>query len=138
MVTVPFLGVIAAGEPIPVPSSDTWVNASEETVDIPQYLARGKDQLYALQVKGTSMIDALIDDGDIVLMQHTNTAEDGEMVAVWLKDQEEATLKRIYREPRRIRLQPANCQMKPLYQDPENIEVQGKVIGVIRKVETAD
>jgi repressor LexA len=138
LMTVPLMGTIAAGEPIPIPSSDTWDTAPEEEVDIPRELAQGKKEVYALRVKGASMIDALIDDGDIVLMQHTNTAEDGEMVAVWLKDQEEATLKRIYRESGRIRLQPANSQVKPLYQDPENVEVQGKVIGVIRKIELAD
>ena len=80
------------------------------------------------------MIDALVDDGDIVVMEATSTADDGQMVAAWLTDREEATLKRLYREPGRIRLQPANQRMKPIYVDPDNIEVQGRVIAVLRKV----
>jgi repressor LexA len=80
------------------------------------------------------MIDALVDDGDIVLMQQANTAEDGEMVAVWLKDEQEVTLKRIHREPGRVCLKPANRQMEPLYHQPENVEIQGKVVGVLRKL----
>lgn len=132
--TVPLLGTIAAGEPIPVPSADTWTTAAEETLELPRYLTRGLERLYALKVKGTSMIDALIDDGDIILMQQSNTAKDGEMVAVWLKDKQEVTLKKIYREPERICLQPANQLMKPLYARPENVEIQGKVIAVVRKL----
>jgi repressor LexA len=80
------------------------------------------------------MIDALIDDGDIVLMQQVNTAETGEMVAVWLKDEQEVTLKRIYFEPGRICLKPANRFMEPIYQRPDNVEIQGKVVAVIRQV----
>ena len=80
------------------------------------------------------MIDALIDEGDIILMQQATSAKDGEMVAVWLKEEQEVTFKRIYREPERIRLQPANRQMEPIYCKPENVEVQGKVIGVVRKL----
>lgn len=131
---VPLLGTIAAGRPIPVPTEDTWVTTPEETIELPLELTRGLEKLYALRVKGTSMIDALIDDGDIVLMQHSNTAEDGEMAAVWLKDEQEVTLKKVYREPGRIRLQPANKLMKPIYSRPENVEIQGKVVGVLRKL----
>jgi repressor LexA len=80
------------------------------------------------------MIDALINDGDIVLMQQAATADDGEMVAAWLKAEEETTLKKLYREPDRIRLQPANATMEPIYADPGNVEIQGKVIGVIRQI----
>jgi repressor LexA len=134
---VPVLGTIAAGESIPVPSSDTWHTLPEETLDVPNQLVAGKENVYALRVKGSSMIDALIDDGDLVLMQQARTAESGEMVALWLKQEQEVTLKRIYQEPGRVRLQPANRQMQPTYHDPHNIEVQGKVIGVIRKFEPA-
>ena len=80
------------------------------------------------------MIDALIDDGDIVLMQQTSVADNSEMVAVWLKNESETTLKRFYREPGRVRLQPANVQLDPIYANPDNVEVQGKVIGVIRRL----
>ena len=132
---VPLLGQIAAGEPIPVPSADAW-NPMDwaETVEISAGMVRGEKEVFALKVKGTSMIDALINDGDVVLMQSTNTVEDGEMAAVWLKNREETTLKRVYREGARIRLQPANVQMQPLYAEPENVEIQGKVLGVIRRV----
>ena len=80
------------------------------------------------------MIDALIDDGDVVLMQQTNTAEEGDMAAVWLKDREEVTLKKFYRERERIRLMPANRFMEPIYCQPENVAIQGKVVGVLRKL----
>jgi repressor LexA len=80
------------------------------------------------------MIDALINDGDIVLMQYINTVESGEMAAVWLRAEKEATLKKVYPETGRIRLQPANNRMKPIYTEPHNAEIQGKVIAVIRKL----
>ncbi len=132
---VSIIGQIAAGEPIPVPSPDTWdVTASSETLEVTEELTRGKQGIYALRVKGLSMVDALINDGDIVLMQYVNVVENGEMAAVWLKAEKEVTLKKVYREPERIRLQPANSQMKPIYVDPDNIEIQGRVIGVIRQV----
>lgn len=131
---VPLLGTIAAGKPIPVPTSDTWTVIPEETLRLPEDLTQGKDNIFALKVKGTSMLDALIDDGDIVLMEQASTANDGEMVALWLKNEQEVTLKRIYRNSDKLRLQPANKQMSPIYQDPGNVEIQGKVIGVIRKL----
>jgi repressor LexA len=134
MVPVPVIGHIAAGRPIPVPTSDTWEMEPLDTVDVSSELARDKENIFALRVKGTSMIDALINDGDVVLMQQAATADDGQMVAAWLKAEGETTLKKLYREPGRIRLQPANSQMKPIYADPNNVEVQGKVVGVIRQM----
>lgn len=132
---VPVIGKIAAGEPIPVPAPDTWdVTASSETIDIPEDMTKGKTDVYALKVKGQSMIDALINDGDTILMQHVNVVENGEMAAVWLKAEKEVTLKKLYREKGRIRLQPANSQMDPIYAEPDNVEVQGKVIAVIRQM----
>ncbi|UCD08357.1 MAG: repressor LexA [Dehalococcoidales bacterium] len=132
---VPVIGQIAAGEPIPVPAPDTWdVTAFSETMDVPEDLTKGKTDIYALKVKGQSMIDALINDGDTVLMQHVNVVENGEMAAVWLKAEKEVTLKKLYREKGRIRLQPANSQMNPIYAEPDNVEVQGKVIAVIRQM----
>lgn len=133
VVPVPLLGSIAAGKPIPVPSSETWRSEVLETLDLTGELTEGKE-VYALRVKGVSMIDALVDDGDIVLIQPTSTAEDGDMVVVWLKEEQEVTLKRIYRELGQIRLQPANPLMKPVYYKPDNVEIQGKVIGIIRKL----
>lgn len=131
---VPLLGTIAAGEPIPVPTSETWATIPEETIPLTDELVLGRENVYALRVKGTSMIDALIDDGDIVLMQKASTVDDGELAAVWLKNQQEVTLKKIYREGARIRLQPANRAMKPSYQDRDNVEIQGRVIGIIRTI----
>ena len=134
MALVPVIGYIAAGEPIPVPASDTWEMEPLDTVEVSSELTQGKEGVYALRVKGTSMIDALINDGDIVLMQQAATAEDGEMVAAWLKAEGETTLKKLYRERNRIRLQPANSTMEPIYAVPANVEVQGKVVGVIRQI----
>jgi len=131
---VPLRGVIAAGAPIPVPESENWSAGAEEVLNLARDLVGDSPNLFALRVRGRSMIDACIMDGDIVVMQATNAAPDGEMVAVWLKDEHEVTLKRIYREANRVRLQPANRQIEPLYVDPANVEVQGRVVAVIRKV----
>jgi len=132
---VPIIGYIAAGEPIPVPTPDTWdVTASSETLGVTADLTRGKEGVYALRVKGSSMVDALINDGDIVLMEYVNVVENGEMAAIWLKAEKEATLKKVYAESGRIRLQPANTQMQPIYAEPDNVEIQGRVIAVIRKL----
>jgi repressor LexA len=133
-IKVPLLGYIAAGQPIPVPQSDAWHEEPLETLELPADMASARDNIYALKVKGLSMIDALIDDGDIVIMQATNTVDNGETAAVWLKSEQEVTLKKVYRERDHIRLQPANSQMEPMYHDPENVEVQGRVIGVVRSL----
>ena len=132
---IPVIGTIAAGEPIPVPDTDSWdVTAAADTIEVTRDLTRGRENVYALKVKGTSMTDALINDGDIVLMQYASAVENGEMAAVWLKSEREATLKKFYAEAGRIRLQPANSRMKAIYADPDNVEVQGRVIAVIRQV----
>ena len=128
------LGTIAAGEPIPVPTSDAWATIPEETLQLTKEVTQGKKDVYALKVKGISMIDALVDDGDVVLIQQISTVEDGEVAAVWLKIGKEVTLKKVYHEAGRIRLQPANRQMEPMYYKPEDVEIQGRVIGVLRKL----
>jgi len=133
-VYVPLIGTIAAGEPIPVPDSGTWGSAAGESIEVTRDLIRSREGVYALKVKGQSMLDALINDGDIVLMQSINAVENGEMAAVWFKAEKEATLKKFYAEGGRIRLQPANSQMQPIYAKPENIEIQGRVIAVIRQL----
>ena len=134
-VSVPVLGVIAAGEPIPVPGADTWdETGTAETIALTNDVTKGRKGIYALRVKGRSMIDALINDGDIILLQNADAVENGDTVAVWLKEEKETTLKRVYREGDRVRLQPANSQMKPFYSKPENVEIQGKVIAVIRQL----
>ena len=133
-VLVPVIGQIAAGEPIPVPDDDTWDVTAAATVAVTEDLIGGRDGVYALKVKGSSMVDALINDGDIILMQSANVVDNGEMAAIWLKMEKEVTLKKFYAESGRIRLQPANSQMKPLYATPDNVEVQGRVITVIRRL----
>ncbi len=133
VVPVPIIGTIAAGQPIPVPTSDTWQTFDpDETLEVPPDMVSGGQNVYALRVKGNSMIDALVDDGDIVLMEPAPAARDGDMVAAWLKREQEATLKHLYRQGSRVRLQPANQAMQPIYTDADNVEVQGRVIGAIR------
>lgn len=135
-IMVPLVGQIAAGEPIPVPAAETWdvTAAAAETLEIGEDITRGRQGLYALKVKGLSMVDALINDGDIVLMQSASVVESGEMAAVWLKAEKETTLKKVYTETGRIRLQPANSLMSPIYVKPDNVEIQGKVVAVIRQL----
>ena len=129
MRTVPVVGQIAAGQPIPVPSADTWRQQDfEEEIEVTDQMTRGRENVFALRVKGTSMIDALVNDGDLVLMEQTSAWDDGDMVAVWLKDRQETTLKKIYREGPRVRLQPANAAMDPIYADARDVEVQGRVL----------
>ncbi|MFW6055879.1 MAG: transcriptional repressor LexA [Chloroflexota bacterium] len=131
---VPLLGTIAAGTPIPVPESENWTTEAEEILTLTREVVGDNRNLFALRVRGRSMIDACIMDGDIVIMEAVSTAVDGDMVAVWLKDEHEVTLKRIYRDGDRVRLQPANRQVDPLYVDPDNVEVQGRIVAVIRSL----
>jgi repressor LexA len=133
LMSVPLLGTIAAGKPIPVPSAETWTATAQDTIEVPSEITGGKN-VFALRVKGKSMIDAFIDDGDIVLFSPVSSVNNGEMVAVWLKNEKEVTLKRFYAQSGKIVLKPANQTMKPITQEPENVEIQGKVIGVIRKL----
>ena len=129
-VMVPVFGAIAAGEPL---MAFADAAEAEETLELPASMLPARtDGLYALRVKGQSMIEDLIDDGDVVLFQRRETANPGEMVAAWIKDPGEGTLKRFYPEGARVRLQPANSAMSPIYQDADNVEVQGVVVGVIR------
>ncbi len=136
LISVPIIGAIAAGSPMPVPEAAQWAAEDVETVSLPPELTpRQTEGLYALRVKGYSMIDALIDDGDLVVMEQTSNVENGRMAAVRLKLENETTLKRIYREGDRIRLQPANVQMEPIVVPADNVEVHGKVVAVIRRME---
>jgi repressor LexA len=127
-VPVPIIGTIAAGQPIPVPDESA---SYDDVVELAPEMTRGRDHVFALRVKGTSMIDALVNDGDLVILEATSSADDGDMVAAWLKREGEATLKKIYTDNGRIRLQPANSTMKPIFTEPENVEVQGRVLATI-------
>jgi repressor LexA len=121
---LPVLGEIAAGQPI-----EAYEDAAE-TLDVPRSL-QAREGSYVLRVRGKSMIDALIDDGDYVIVQPQATAHDGDIVVALLEDNG-VTLKRFFREKDRIRLQPANAEMEPIY--ASEVQVQGKVVGVIRKL----
>jgi repressor LexA len=134
VIQVPLLGRIAAGSPIPVPDSEYSPFGPEETVELTRDIVKDDKGIYALEVQGDSMIDALIHDGDIVLMKHQERVENGELAAVWLRDQEETTLKRFYLEGKRVRLQPANPMMQPMFYPADNVQVMGKVVCVIRHV----
>jgi repressor LexA len=136
---IPVLGRIVAGMPMPVPPSDFSYFDADSMVDVASSLLPGREKgsgdLFALEVQGDSMIDAMVYDGDIVIMKPTKEARNGEMVAVWLNDRDETTLKYFYLENGRVRLQPANPTMKPIYiDDPASVDIQGKVIMVIRQV----
>ena len=124
VVEIPLQGYVAAGDPIEAV-------VSRETVAVPESLT-GPRTTYALRVRGQSMIDEQIRDGDIVIVEDRKTAENGEMV-IALLDASEATLKTFHREKGRIRLQPANPAMEPIVVDGERVQVQGVVIGLMRR-----
>jgi repressor LexA len=138
---VPILGPIAAGLPLPEldPNISYMTDNEANAVDIARSLLPSKEKgenLFALEVKGESMIDAMINDGDIVVMKPASEARNGEMVAVWLPRDNEATLKYFFKEKDRYRLQPANPTMKPIYvKKSDPLEIKGKVVMVIRKME---
>ncbi len=125
-VQLPLLGAVAAGAPIEVAET-------AESVSVPQELVRRGDDHYVLRVRGSSMIDESIRDGDFVVVKSGRGADDGEMVIALLEGNS-ATLKRYYRErDGRIRLQPANPEMAPIYVHENDVTIQGVVVGVIRR-----
>lgn len=135
VVRIPIVGRIFASEPVPLPGTDSAIFSPDEAIEITSDLLSASEGLFALEVKGDSMIDAMVNDGDVVVMQQELDWRNGDMVAVWLKEREETTLKHIYREGNRVRLQPANPTMAPIIIDnPEELEVQGKVVLVIRQL----
>jgi len=123
-VELPLLGYVAAGAPIEA-------IATAETIAVPEDLV-GKRDTYVLRVKGESMIDEQIRDGDFVIVEDRKTAENGEMVIALLANSD-VTLKKFYRENGHVRLQPANPSMQPLLIPADQVQVQGVVVGVMRK-----
>lgn len=123
-VELPILGYIAAGQPI-----ETYTDPNA-TLEVAPFLISGNRKSYVLQVKGNSMIEDGILDGDYVIIEETNDANNGDIVVAML-DSGVVTLKRFYREPNRVRLEPANSEMKPIY--AINVQIQGRVVGLIRK-----
>lgn len=121
---IPLLGRIAAGTPVEAVQNPETLNFADFT---------GSPETFALEVRGDSMIDDHILSGDYVLVQRTDRVRDGEIV-VALVDGMETTLKRLYREPDgSYRLQPANAEMRPILVAPEQLQIQGRVLAVLRK-----
>lgn len=129
---VPLMGQIVASKPVSIDDSPRI----EDQIEVPPSLLGGYDpeEVFALQVKGDSMTDAMIAEGDIVLMRRQETAERGDMVAIWLRDKGETTLKYYYPEGEKIRLQPAHPTMDAIMVDALNCTIQGKVLSVIRQM----
>ena len=122
--TLPLLGYVAAGEPLEAV-------ITPEEISVPEnFLTRGKN--YVLRVRGDSMIDQHIEDGDYVIVEQREDARNGEMV-IALLDGENVTLKTFYRTGQRIRLQPANPQLQPLFVAEDRLKIQGVVVGIMRK-----
>lgn len=143
LLRIPIAGRIVASAPVPVPASDFNYYDAESSIEIARSLLPAKkvDGLFALEVQGDSMIDAMVNDGDIVVMSKVNSnaeAKNGDMVAVWLPSRDETTLKYFYKEADGYRLQPANPTMQPIYINKnEGLQIKGKVVMVIRKVDRA-
>ena len=123
-VELPMLGYVAAGMPIEAV-------ASNETISVPEDLV-GRRDTYVLRVRGNSMIDEQIRDGDFVIVEDRKSAQNGETVVALLSGSD-VTLKKLYRENGRVRLQPANPTMQPIFVEPDQVQVQGVVVGVMRK-----
>lgn len=131
---VPLIGQIVASQPVQIPEDMGHYYDADSQIDVPPTMLRGVDpaEVYALRVKGDSMIDAMIRNGDIVLFRRQNTAKDGDMVAVWLDERGETTLKYFFLEGERVRLQPAHPTMDPIFVDSKHCQIQGRVLSVIR------
>lgn len=135
LLRVPVLGSIAAGEPIMVEPRDA-ANA-DEWVELPEGFLRARGPLFALRVKGDSMIDASVLNGDVVILRQQQTAADGDMVAAWIEGDEETTLKYFYRDGHNVRLQPANPNpaYQPIVRPAEKVRINGLVVSVLRVLE---
>lgn len=132
-VRVPLYGQIAAGRPIQRPGIGEG-QLAYESIELTRDIVREPDNVYALQVRGDSMIDALVSDGDLVVLRAQQVAENGEMVAAWLPEREETTLKYFYLEDHQVRLQPANPAYAPIIVPADQVEIHGKVIAIIRRL----
>jgi len=130
VIQVPLLGYIRASEPLP-----PYDAFSEEMVELTLDIVREPELVYALRVQGESMRDASIHDGDLVVLRHQRTADPGEMVAAWLGPERGLTLKRFYPQGEYVRLQPANEAYEPIIVPAEEVEIQGKVIAIIRRLD---
>lgn len=135
LLRVPLVGSIAAGKPIDLPDTGYAIYDDEDMLELSSVMLGGRaNDLFALRVKGDSMIDAMVNDGDLVVMRRQKTAENGQMVAVWLKKDDTTTLKYFAHEGNRVKLTPANPTMQPFYVNAKDVEVQGRVVMVVRQV----
>jgi repressor LexA len=134
LLRIPLAGVIVASEPIGVGNGDFDTFDEEDAITLGKNLLPSKNtkDLFALRVIGNSMIDAMVNDGDIVVMRRGGEVQDGDMVAIWLTPDDTTTLKYFFHEGDRVRLQPANPTLKPIYVEPNSVTVQGKVMMVLR------
>lgn len=101
-------------------------------VDVPREILKSGKDLFALEVRGNSMVDAMIADSDIVVMEQADDVRNGDVAACWLEKEQEVTLKKVYFEKDKVRLQPCNPYMLPMYHDAANVRIQGKVVAVLR------
>jgi repressor LexA len=128
------IGTIFASEPVPVPEDYHYDDDDLIEVTADMLAGTDPDEAFALRVKGDSMVDAMIREGDIVVFRRQETAKNGDMVAVWLTERNETTLKYFFKEGTRIRLQPAHPHMDPIFVDPKTCRIEGKVLSVIRQL----
>ena len=130
VVQVPVVGNIAAGEPLHVEAQTSY----SDNIDVPAFLTNDKVDVFAAKVKGDSMIDALVADGDLVIMEPVDNPRNGDMVAAFLEDNNEVTLKHFYLQNGVVTLKPANPLMSPITVAAEKVAVRGRVVGVIRSM----
>ncbi len=137
LLQVPLVGTIAASAPVPTPDDVGYYYDTDDLIDVPLHLLGAEDayDLFALRVVGDSMIDAMVAEGDIVILRRQTVAQNGDMVAVWLDERGETTLKKYYQEGEKVRLQPANPTMQPIYVPAEHVHVQGRVLAVLRRLQ---
>jgi repressor LexA len=133
MMRIPVLGAIAAGTPIQVEAKAP--ESTDDWVELPDGVVKARGPLFALRVKGDSMIDASVLNGDLVVLRQQETANDGEMVAAWIEGDEETTLKYLYREGRNVRLQPANPSYAPIIRPANKVRINGRVVYIVRSLD---
>lgn len=131
---VAYAGQIVAGQPLPVPDDNPYMHDEESKIEVVKSMLGGADasEVFALRVKGDSMIDAMIQEGDLVILRASEDVKNGDMVAVWLEDRGETTLKYLYREGEMLRLQPAHPTMEAIRVPAARARIQGKVVSVMR------
>ncbi len=131
---VPLVGTIAASTPVTTPEDFGYYYDNDDLIDVPLSMLGVDDQsdLFALRVTGDSMIDAMVAEGDVIVLKKQQVARNGDMVAVWLSERGETTLKHYYSEGKYVRLQPANPTMDPIIVNADQVNIQGRVLAVLR------